>query len=34
MEIPKEALIDEVNACVGVAHFLDQAQQSDVTLFI
>jgi peroxiredoxin family protein len=34
MEIPKEALIDEVNACVGVTHFLEQAQQSDITLFI
>lgn len=34
MEIPQEALIDEVSACVGVAHFLEQAQASDVTLFI
>ena len=34
MEIPKEALIDEVNACVGVAYFLEQAQESDITLFI
>jgi len=34
MEIPREALIDEVNACVGVAHFLEQAQQSDINLFI
>jgi peroxiredoxin family protein len=34
MEIPKDALIDEVSACVGVAHFLEQAQESDVSLFI
>jgi peroxiredoxin family protein len=34
MEIPKEALIDEVDACVGVAYFLEQAQQSDISLFI
>jgi peroxiredoxin family protein len=34
MEIPREALIDEVNACVGVAYFLEQAQQSEITLFI
>jgi peroxiredoxin family protein len=34
MEIPKEALIDEVNACVGVTYFLEQAQQSDISLFI
>ena len=34
MEIPKEALIDEVNACVGVTYFLEQAQHSDITLFI
>ena len=34
MEIPRDALIDEVSACVGVAHFLEQAQASDVTLFI
>ncbi len=34
MEIPKDALIDEVSTCVGVAHFLEQAQESDVTLFI
>ena len=34
MEIPKEALIDEVNACVGVTYFLEQAQESDITLFI
>ena len=34
MEIPKEKLLDEVAACVGVAFFLEQAQQSDVSLFI
>jgi peroxiredoxin family protein len=34
MEIPREKMIDEVQACVGVAFFIEQAQQSDVTLFI
>ena len=34
MEIPRESMIGEVEACVGVAAFLEQAQQSDVTLFI
>jgi peroxiredoxin family protein len=34
MEIPREKMIDEVQACVGVAYFIEQAQQSDVTLFI
>ncbi len=34
MEIPQNALIDEVSACVGVAHFLEQAQESDISLFI
>jgi peroxiredoxin family protein len=34
MEIPRDALIDEVSSCVGVAHFLEQAQESDVSLFI
>ncbi len=34
MEIPQDALIDEVSACVGVAHFLEQAQESDISLFI
>jgi peroxiredoxin family protein len=34
MEIPRDALIDEVRACVGVAFFLEQAQQSDISLFI
>jgi peroxiredoxin family protein len=34
MEIPREKMIDEVQACVGVAFFIEQAQQSDVSLFI
>jgi peroxiredoxin family protein len=34
MEIPKETMVDEVAQCVGVASFLEQAQQADVTLFI
>ncbi len=34
MEIPKEKMIDEVAQCVGVATFLEQAQQADVSLFI
>jgi len=34
MEIPREALIEEVQACVGVAHFLEQARESDINLFI
>jgi peroxiredoxin family protein len=34
MEIPKEKMIDEVAQCVGVATFIEQAQQADVTLFI
>jgi peroxiredoxin family protein len=34
MEIPKENMIDEVAQCVGVAFFLEQAQQADVTLFV
>ncbi len=34
MEIPREKMIDEVSRCVGVASFLEQARQSDITLFI
>jgi peroxiredoxin family protein len=34
MEIPREALIDEVSSCVGVAYFIEQARDSDITLFI
>ena len=34
MEIPREAMIPEVSACVGVAAFLEQAQESAITLFI
>jgi len=34
MEIPREKMIDEVTQCVGVATFIEQAQQADVTLFV
>jgi peroxiredoxin family protein len=34
MEIPNEKMIDEVAQCVGVATFIEQAQEADVTLFI
>ncbi|MFC2167930.1 DsrE/DsrF/DrsH-like family protein [Acidobacteriota bacterium] len=34
MEIPREKMIDEVTGCVGAAFFVDQAQQSDFSLFI
>jgi peroxiredoxin family protein len=34
MEIPREKMIDEVAACVGVAYFIEQAQEASVTLFI
>ncbi len=34
MEIPREALLDEVSACVGVSSFLEQARESSITLFI
>jgi peroxiredoxin family protein len=34
MEIPREAMIDEVTACVGVAFFLEQARESEITLFV
>jgi len=34
MEIPKEKMIDEVTACVGVAFFIEQAVQSEISLFI
>jgi peroxiredoxin family protein len=34
MEISRENMIDEVAQCVGVASFLEQAQQADVTLFV
>jgi peroxiredoxin family protein len=34
MEIPRESLIDEVADVVGVAFMLEQAQQSDFTLFV
>jgi peroxiredoxin family protein len=34
MEIPREKMLDEVTDCVGVAVFLEQAQQAEVSLFI
>lgn len=34
MEIPKESMIDEVAQCVGIAYFLEQAEQADISLFI
>jgi peroxiredoxin family protein len=34
MEIPRDRLIDQAAACVGVTYFIEQAQQSDVSLFI
>jgi len=34
MEIPRDKIIDEVAQCVGVATFIEQAQQADVTLFV
>jgi len=34
MEIPREKMIDEVTDCVGAAFYVDQAQQSEISLFI
>jgi peroxiredoxin family protein len=34
MEIPREKMVDDVMACVGVAFFIEQAQEADVSLFI
>ncbi len=34
MEIPREKMIDEVDACVGAGFFVEQASNSDFTLFI
>lgn len=34
MEIPRESMIDEVKDCVGAAFFIQQASESDFTLFI
>jgi len=34
LEIPKEKMIGEVEDCVGVAFFTEQAQDSDIQLFI
>ena len=33
-EMLREKMIDEVDKCVGVAFFIEQAQQADVSLFI
>jgi peroxiredoxin family protein len=34
MEIPKEKMLDEVQGCVGVTFFLEEARKSEVQLFI
>ena len=34
MEIPREKMLDEVQACVGVAFFLEEARKSEIQLFI
>lgn len=34
MEIPKETLIDDVTDYVGAAFYVEQAQQSEISLFI
>jgi len=34
MEIPREKMIDQVTACVGVGFFIEQAKDSAFTLFI
>jgi peroxiredoxin family protein len=34
LEIPREKMIPEVNSCVGVGFFIEQAQKSDVQFFI
>jgi peroxiredoxin family protein len=34
LEIPREDMIDEVKACVGVGFFIEKAQESDVSFFI
>jgi peroxiredoxin family protein len=34
MEIPREKMIDEVEGCVGAGFFVEQASNSDFTLFI
>jgi peroxiredoxin family protein len=34
MEIPRDTMIDGVAQCVGVASFLEQARDADITLFI
>jgi peroxiredoxin family protein len=34
MEIPRESMIDGVTACVGVATYLADAAEADITLFV
>ncbi|HCJ65744.1 MAG TPA: hypothetical protein DHV62_00055, partial [Elusimicrobia bacterium] len=34
MEIPRETLIDQVTDSVGVGFFIEQAQESNFTMFI
>lgn len=34
LEIPREKMIPEINSCVGVGFFIEQAQKSDVQFFI
>jgi peroxiredoxin family protein len=34
LEIPRENMIDEVNSCVGVGFFIEQARESGVQFFI
>jgi len=34
MEIPREKMIDEVEGCVGVGFFIEQAKDSKFTMFI
>ena len=34
LEIPRDKMIDEVEACVGVGYFIEQAQGSNIQFFI
>jgi peroxiredoxin family protein len=34
LEIPREKMIPEIDSCVGVGFFIEQAQKSDVQFFI
>ena len=34
LEIPREKMIPEINSCVGVGFFIEQAQKSDVQFFV